>query len=93
MERNEISLHEVKIYNALRANKERWLTNSEVAGIVKDVALRTVRAHTLKLVKLGLIDQAEVFPAHRYRWSEKGEKRNMAYALRLEAACGVFGII
>jgi hypothetical protein len=26
--------------------------------------------------RLGLVDLAEVFPAHRYRWSEKAAKRN-----------------
>ena len=40
---------------------------------------RTVRAHILKLFKLGLI-RAKVFPGHRFRWSEKvgGEIRPTA---------------
>ncbi len=92
MERNEVSLHEVRVYLALKGQPQRWLTNREITALLPGVAPRTVRAHTLKLVQLGLIDQAEVFPAHRYRWSEKAAKRNSSYSLRLEQACSVFGL-
>jgi hypothetical protein len=56
------------------------------------VAQRTARAHALKLVNLGIFDQAEVFPAHRYRLAETADKRNKGYALRLEQAMSVFGL-
>jgi hypothetical protein len=46
----------------------------------------------LKLVNLGIFDQAEVFPAHRYRLAEMADKRNKGYALRIEQAMSVFGI-
>lgn len=92
MERNEISIHEVKIYNALKTNQDKWLTNADIEGMIEGVSRRTVRAHTLKLVQLGLLDQAEVFPAHRYKWSGKGAKRNTAYSIRLEKAAEVFGL-
>lgn len=46
----------------------------------------------MKLVDLGLLDQAEVFPAHRYRLSSKADKRNKSYLQRLERAAEVFGI-
>ena len=52
--------------------------------------LRTVRLHTMRFVKLGMLDQAEVFPAYRYRWSKKSDRRNMAYSQRLEQAASVF---
>lgn len=91
MERNEISLHEVKIYRALKDGKGKWLTNADIKASIEGVSARTVRAHTLKLVRLGLIDQAEVFPAHRYRLSDKADKRNPAYTIRLEKAADVFG--
>jgi len=85
MERNEISVHEVRVVQALKTFKG-WVTNKEIGQHIKGIAPRTVRAHTDKLVKLGLAEMAEVFPGHRYRWSAKGEKRNRAYLLRLERA-------
>ena len=91
MEKNEISLQEVKVYTALIAAKGKWLTNAEICKQVDGVSLRTVRAVTLKFTKLNLIDLAEVFPAHRYRWAAKAEKRNASYALRLQQAAEVFG--
>jgi predicted ArsR family transcriptional regulator len=68
-----------------------WLTGAEIAK-KSGVVPRTVRAHLLKLVNLGLLDVAEVFPAHRYRISEKAEKRNASYIKRLDAAAEVFGL-
>jgi DNA-binding IclR family transcriptional regulator len=90
MERNEISLHEVRVYLALKA-AGGWLTNAEVAAAA-GVAGRTARLHTLRLARLGVIDQAEVFPAHRFRLSGKAAKRNPAYLQRLDAAVTVFGL-
>lgn len=90
MERNEISVHEVRVYVALKA-AGGWLTNTEIAEAAK-VAARTARAHTLKLVRLGVLDLAEVFPAHRYRLAELAKKRNTAYVQRLESARAVFGL-
>jgi predicted ArsR family transcriptional regulator len=92
MERNEVSLHEVKIYCLLRSQPGRWLTNQEIGAALTGVAPRTVRAHTKRLVTLGLVNQAEVFPAHRYQWSEMGAKRNLGYSQRLEQAAAVFGL-
>jgi DNA-binding transcriptional ArsR family regulator len=92
MERNEISIHELKVYAALRQRPGSWLTNGEITALVSGVSPRTVRAHTLRLVKANVIDQAEVFPGHRYRWSDKGGKRNPNYTQRLESAAEVFGM-
>lgn len=92
MEKNEISIHEVKIACAARANSTEWLTNKQIAQKIDGVSERTVRAHTMKLVTLGILDQAEVFPAHRYRWAEKSGKRNASYLLRLRGAAEVFGM-
>ena len=91
MEHNEVSIHEVRIFVALRDSANRWLTNKEIAGNAK-VAYRTTAQHTQRLVKLGLLDVAEVFPAHRYRLAQKAAKRNAAYVLKLERALEVFGI-
>jgi len=92
-ERNEVSNHEAIVYSALRSNQHRWLSNGEIAEMAPGVANRTIRAHTLKLVKLGVIDQAELFPGHRFRWSSMGEKRNRAYTLRLNQAIDIFEIV
>ena len=91
-ERNEVSLHEIKVFIALRKQPDEWLTNKEISES-SGVAPRTTRVHTLRLVKLGMLEQAEVFPAHRYRWSSKASKRNAAYAQRLEVAAEVFGLM
>ena len=63
----------------------------EIKDAAGDVANRTVRLHTSKLASLGLIDQAAVFPGHRFRWSETSERRNPAYRKRLEDAAIAFG--
>lgn len=92
MENNEVSVHEVKAYVALTANKGKWLSNSEIMALTDGVALRTIRSYTLKFVKAGLLDQAEVYPSHRFKWAEKADKRNGGYLQRLESARAVFGL-
>jgi predicted ArsR family transcriptional regulator len=88
MERNEISLHQVKVYQCVAA-RQRWMTNNEIAAAA-GVAPRTARHHTSTLVAMGIFDQAEVFPNHAYRLAEKAKQRNTAYLLRLEKAAEVF---
>jgi DNA-binding IclR family transcriptional regulator len=90
VERSEVSVHEVRAYLALKG-AAGWLTSLALAGAA-DIAPRTARAHVLKLVRLGLVDQAELFPGHRYRLSEMAGKRNAAYVQRLEQAAEVFGL-
>lgn len=91
MEKNEISTHELSIYKIFRINPLRWLSNKEAAELAK-ANNRTTRAHTLKLVKMGVLDQAEVFPAHKYRLSAFADKRNGGYVRRLETAAEVLGV-
>jgi predicted transcriptional regulator len=90
-EGNEVSLHEVKVYLALRSNPGQWITNADIERAAS-VPRRTVRWHTRRLVNLGIVDQAEVFPAHRYRLADKADKRNGSYARRLEQAVEIFGL-
>ena len=90
MERNEISLHEIKIYHALEKQGTAWSTSKKLASL-SGIAERTARAHLLKFVKLNIVDVAEVFPAHRYRLAEKADKRNTAYMVRIKRASEVFG--
>ena len=92
VERNEISEHEMKIFSILRSSPERWMTSKEIGQLCSSVALRTVRLHMQRFVKLGIVDLAEVFPAHRYKFSDKSAQRNKAYALRLEKAAEAFGV-
>lgn len=93
MERNEISMQEATLFAKLtEIGSSVWHTNKELASLIGAKSDRTVRAHTAKLVTLGLLDQAEVFPAHRYRLSEMASKRNAAYVMRLKRACEIFGI-
>lgn len=91
-ERNEISRHEVEVFRVLLANGKSWKTNKELAAECQAVAPRTVRAMTFKFVHLGILDQAEVFPGHKYRLSEKAEKRNRGYVDRLRQVADVFGV-
>lgn len=86
-ERNEISLHEIRVYRALLDCA--WHTNKAIAQIA-GVAERTARAHTKRLLDLGICDVAEVFPGHRYRLSLKASKRNASYMGRLAEADKVF---
>jgi predicted ArsR family transcriptional regulator len=90
METNEISLHLVKVYEAVKSSGG-WMTAREIADR-SGVAGRTARAHAARLVALGVFDQAEVFPGHRYRVSSLADKRNKAFVQRLTEAKSVFGL-
>lgn len=85
----QISHHEVKIVKAVSEHGS-WIDAESVAKKA-GVAPRTARAHLKRLADIGIIEQAEVFPAHRYRWSEK--TGNKSYLLRLKAAGEVFGVV
>ncbi|MBX5493415.1 MAG: hypothetical protein IRZ14_19870 [Chloroflexi bacterium] len=86
MARIAISLHAVRIYQALRRAAGQWLTNRELAERVSCVSERTVRAYTRSWAKRGLIEEARLFPSPRYRWSEAGERRNADYVRELDWA-------
>ena len=88
MERAEISQHQVRVYQFVR-DTLHWVTSAEIACGAQ-VAPRTARAHVQHLVALGIFDQAEVFPAHRYHLSSQADKRNKGYLLRLKQAEEVF---
>lgn len=90
MEKNEISLHQLRIFEFVKEHSG-WLTARDIAK-GSGVAERTARHHATQLVQLGIFDSAEVFPAHRYRLSDKADKRNKSYILRLERARDVFGL-
>ena len=87
MESGEISEHEIRFWKALHLRE--WQTSRELAEAA-GVAPRTARAFALKFVRLGIAEQAEVFPGHRYRVSPFAEKRNRGYVDRLHVAAQVF---
>lgn len=91
VERNEISRQEIEVFRVLLA-AGLWQTNAELAAQCENVAPRTVRAMTSKFVHLGLVDQAEVFPAHKFRIAAKADKRNRGYVDRLRQVASVFGV-
>jgi len=88
VETNEISLHQFKIYDALKKSQE-WLSMKD---IVKQTgaARGTVGQHLRRFIKLGLVDQAEVWPGHRFRLSPHAEKRNKSLMERLEQSGKIF---
>ncbi|MGL5912021.1 MAG: hypothetical protein ACRCZP_18600 [Phycicoccus sp.] len=91
MEKSEVSRHEIAVYQAIARGGDKWISSAEIASRA-DVAPRTARAHALKLVQLGVVDQAEVFPGHRYRLSEFAGKRNRGYVDRITRAAQALGI-
>lgn len=88
MEQSEISIHQVKVYRCL-AQSPRWWTNKELAEKA-GISLRNASLHTQRFVALGICDQAEVYPGHRFRLAPKADKRNGAYLLRLQQADAIF---
>ena len=88
-ERSEVSLHLLKVYKFIKDLNGKWTTNKEVAKHV-GFSLRTVSAHTLHLVNAGIINQAEVFPEHRFQYSEVSNKRNKTFHDRIEKAIEIF---
>jgi predicted ArsR family transcriptional regulator len=89
-ERSTVSLHEVKVWLVLRGKPSQWLTNDEIAK-ESGVKVRTARQYTLRLVKRGLLERAETFPAYRYRLASEGPERN-AYQQRIDAVIEAFGL-
>jgi hypothetical protein len=91
MERNAVSIHEVRVFQCFTAAPSQWFTAAQVAEVA-GVAARTARAHALKLVQLGILDQLAVFPAHRYKLAVKADKRNKGYYQRLIQAAEIFSL-
>jgi hypothetical protein len=90
METNEISLHQVKIFEFVR-KADRWVTMKDVVAATGS-RRETVGNHLRRFVSLGLMDQAEVWPGHRFRVSVLAEKRNKAMLERLDRAKEIFGV-
>ena len=70
---------------------QAWMTNKEVAEKT-GVSLRRTSFHTNNLVQLGILDQAEIYPGHRFKISMRADKRNTGYLKRLQQAGEIFGV-
>lgn len=91
MEKAEISIHLARVYQTLARSPDDWMSARDVCS-ASGVAIRTSRAHCLALVRAGIVDQMDVFPAHLYRISSLGDKRNKTFLQRLQMACEAFRI-
>lgn len=92
MNTQEISIHQIKVFLCLKQHNKQWLTVADVAKETA-VARRTSSEHLLRFVKLGVVDQAEVFPGHRFRLSRTARSTQQRHYLRrLNVAVGVFGL-
>lgn len=90
MASNKISIHRVRVFQFL-ATAGGWQTNRDIVNGAS-VAPRTAASLTKNLVELGILEQAAVFPAHRYRVSEHTTHRAKAYMDRLVEAAKIFGL-
>jgi predicted ArsR family transcriptional regulator len=86
----EISVHQVLVFQALRSNNA-WMTATEIAEAAK-IAPRTARHHAAALVKLGILECARVFPAHRYRFTRRADRRMKPYLDQIAKAVEVFNL-
>lgn len=91
MEKAEISIHQWKIYDCL-VKSQTWMSNKDIAQKT-GVSLRRVGFHTNNLVQLGILDQAEVYPGHRFKISNRADKRNTGYLRRLVQAGEIFSAV
>lgn len=93
MESAPITESELRVVRALQgAGSERWFSNREIADDA-GISTRTATLYTTRLVALGVVEQAEVYP-HRFRWCGQASKKNGAYVKRLTKAfeaCGMNG--
>jgi hypothetical protein len=88
VETNEISLHQVQVYEFVAA-ADRWVTAKECAAAT-GVKYRTVATHMKRLVRVRIFEIAELFPANHYRLSPFADGLNRAYLHRLITAKAAF---
>lgn len=86
-ESSEISEKELRTFKAI--STKTWVSNKDIALITK-LSRRQVNDYMLKFMKIGLIDQAEVWPEHLYRLSRFAAKRAPGYLERLRFTERVF---
>ncbi len=65
---NDGNNYEVRVYSALReaGAAGRWMTNLEIADAA-GIAERTARKHTMRLTKIGILEQLTTYPSHQFK--------------------------
>lgn len=84
-----VSPHEIAVLRVL--SDGGWHTNVEIAEKA-DVAQRTARSYTLRLAKLGVLEQVDAFPRRLYRMVDNAVARNHEYFTRVEAAANAMAM-
>jgi DNA-binding IclR family transcriptional regulator len=77
-----MSWHLAAVWGLLHDTKDT-LTNTEIATQT-GIAARTARAHTLRLLRQGLLVQHKTFPEHLYQLAPDADKRNPAMYKHLQ---------
>lgn len=90
VERAEISEQQLRVFCFLKDLPERWLTSKEIAEGA-GVNPRTTRFFCRYFQDAGVFDMIEVFPGHRYRFSEMAMKCNSNIYKRLLVAVEAMG--
>ena len=85
-----MSIQQVRIFRYIQ-QAQGWVTARDIAKGA-DVAERTARSHAFRLVRMGILDEARVFPGHRYRLADKTDQQNSDYLQQLEETCKVFDL-
>lgn len=91
MSEDRISEHEVRLLLVFEHDRDRWLTNGELAETAK-VSPRTARNHTARLAELGVLEVERVFPSNKYRLAAKPGRPAQDYLERWRKAREVFGL-
>jgi len=84
MEPVQISMHQVRVFRFVR-DRGKWVSSTDIAEGA-EVSPRTARHLARTLVGLGIFDQIEMYPGHRYRFSDQADTVNEAYMIRLRDA-------
>jgi DNA-binding transcriptional ArsR family regulator len=86
-----ISLHEARLFCALKKAQETWQTTKELAASTR-MSDRTVRMHILRFVKSGISQEMRIFPGYRYKLSTESKGLDAEYLRRLEDAVEIFDL-
>jgi hypothetical protein len=84
VEPTQISMHQIRVFRFVR-DYGRWVSSTDIAEGA-EVSPRAARHLARTLVGLGIFDQIEVYPGHRYRFSDQADTLNEAYMIRLRNA-------
>jgi predicted transcriptional regulator of viral defense system len=90
VEPTQISMHQVRVFRFVR-DHGKWVSSTDIAEGA-EVSPRAARHLARTLAELGIFDQIEVHPGHRYRFSDQADTVNEAYMLRLRNAEEAFGM-